>query len=442
MKEQQDPLILRIKKMLQANEGASGRIFRNIVILLTGTGIAKAVGFLTVPLVTRLYTPEVFGLYSLFTSIVALLSPVLSLRYSAAIPLPKREETAKVVLLVSLGLLIITTSLVAGLLLLTPELILSLFSAERLLPYAGLLVVFIFFAGLYEILSSWAVRRHSFRAIARTAVTQSIVGGSGKVGFGMVGLDKSGLFIGQVLSQAAACLTLAIQAWRDMAKIPGRFRQSRAIFSLRYYSDFPRYRLPSQMLLAYSLQAPVLYIAAGHGAAAAGQLGLALTALALPIALIGQTTGQAYYAEVARIGKSNADEILRITKAVIARLLMLGAIPALALAITGPWIFPIVFGDRWHEAGQLASILSPYLLFQFTATAIINVLNVFNRQDLYLRLSIIRAILVTVLFLIAKRLDLSLSHTMAAYSAAISAYFIYNCSQSISVVKHGKRSLP
>jgi hypothetical protein len=39
----------------------TGSVFRNMTKLATGTGLAKLIGFLTAPVITRNYLPEHFG---------------------------------------------------------------------------------------------------------------------------------------------------------------------------------------------------------------------------------------------------------------------------------------------------------------------------------------------------------------------------------------------
>ena len=59
---------------------------RNTLKLLTGTALSSAIGLLTLPIITRLYTAEDFGNYQLFYSIVIVLGGVACLKYELAIP--------------------------------------------------------------------------------------------------------------------------------------------------------------------------------------------------------------------------------------------------------------------------------------------------------------------------------------------------------------------
>ena len=47
------------------------------------------------------------------------------------------------------------------------------------------------------------------------------------------------------------------------------------------------------------------------------------------------------------------------------RLLIVGALPTAVLLLAGPWLFGLVFGPTWTEAGDYARILAVAYLAQF-----------------------------------------------------------------------------
>ena len=73
----------------------------NIATLVTGTAISQAVLFFATPFLTRLYTPEEFGVFALYVSIVMIISTISSWKYELAIMLPKEEEDAEALLFLS-----------------------------------------------------------------------------------------------------------------------------------------------------------------------------------------------------------------------------------------------------------------------------------------------------------------------------------------------------
>jgi O-antigen/teichoic acid export membrane protein len=47
---------------------------KNILTLITGTGVAQLIPVAVSPIITRLYSPEDFGLIALYQSLVAIIS--------------------------------------------------------------------------------------------------------------------------------------------------------------------------------------------------------------------------------------------------------------------------------------------------------------------------------------------------------------------------------
>lgn len=415
-------------------------VFRHMLVLAAGSGAAKAVGTLSIPIVTRLYTPEQYGLFTLFLSATAMLTPLASLRYSAALPLARREGTAAALLMACLGLLVLSLAVMAGLFGLWSDQLFALASVPSLAPIWPLLVAAVGTAGLYEILTNWAVRQHGFRSMAKAEVAQSLLGGALKIGLALASMQRIGLLAGHLAAQFFSSLMLGKVAWQEVGGRIRRLKRRAVWLVLARYADFPKFRLPSQLLLIFSQQAPVFFIGALYGSASAGQLGLALVALAVPLTLIGQTTGQAFYGEIARLGRHKPLEIQRITRGVTKRMLLLGLAPTLVLMLAGPWMFPLFFGARWHDAGLFASILSIYLLAQFVANPLGHVLSVFDRQALFLRFNFVRAVLIAAVFGSAYGLGLSAFIAIAAYSVALSIHYIATSITIFAVIRQALAS--
>ena len=54
-------------------EGSAGQVFRGMVTMALGSGAAKGIGLLVVPLLTRIYSPEDYGVLSVFTALIFVL---------------------------------------------------------------------------------------------------------------------------------------------------------------------------------------------------------------------------------------------------------------------------------------------------------------------------------------------------------------------------------
>ena len=76
------------------------------VLLLAGGAAAQAVPLLLGPLLTRLFTPEAFGVFTQFSTIAAALAVVASLRYEQALPMALDDEDGAALLALALRILL------------------------------------------------------------------------------------------------------------------------------------------------------------------------------------------------------------------------------------------------------------------------------------------------------------------------------------------------
>jgi len=420
-----------------AKDTPTASIFRNMAMLATGSAAAKAISALSIPIITRIYLPEHMGVLSVFTALTAMLVPLGTMRYSMAIPLPRHDGAAFNLALLCASCLLVVSIFFTFLFWIFSPPLLALLSMEELLPYWWLLPLAIAGAGLYELLSNWAVRDKAFKPLAKTRVWQTAIGSSAKIGLGLLGLKPLGLLIGQVFTQAGGILSLFLNFFQKFRSTWRHVSKRRMVFFLKRYADFPKYRLPSQFLLIFSTKAPLFYFAWQFGAESTGQLGLALMVLALPMTLFGQSTGRAYYAEIARIGQKRPGEIYDVTTSITKKLFFISIPAFLVLLIMGPWLFELVFGEAWRDAGVFGSILALYLLTQFISSPLVNALSVFDKQWLFLTINIVRLIGIIIIFGISYSFLLSPAQTILVYSLALSMHYIFTALIIFKVIKSG-----
>ena len=75
-----------LKNKQESSAFYSTGIFKNMLTLATGSGVAKVIGLISIPFITRIYGPENLGALSIFIAIVALMVPFgsLGIRYQGA----------------------------------------------------------------------------------------------------------------------------------------------------------------------------------------------------------------------------------------------------------------------------------------------------------------------------------------------------------------------
>ena len=69
-------------------------MIKNISILVSGTTIAQLIPIILQPLLRRYFSPEEFGAYAVYLSLIGILIVVASMKYELAIILPEKDKAA------------------------------------------------------------------------------------------------------------------------------------------------------------------------------------------------------------------------------------------------------------------------------------------------------------------------------------------------------------
>jgi O-antigen/teichoic acid export membrane protein len=404
--------------------GASGSVFRGMATLAFGSGVGRLVGITAIPALTRLYTPQDFAALAVFTALMAMLSPLVTLRYALALPLPRNGGVAMNLLVLSLGLMLGTTSLLAVLLWMWGAPLLTLISMEILAPWWWLIALGTLGSAYVELLSMWATRERAYRELAHTSITQSFSGALVKIILGFTAVQPLGLLIGQIVAQTAGVVRLMTRFQADFRENRRHLKLDRIRKAAWRYRRFPLWRLPSQFLMALSMQAPMFYMAAIYGPEATGQFGLAVMALTIPVNLLGQSASRALYAEAANFIRTDHGRVLAMCRETQFRLFAIAILPAAVLFFAGQNIFELLFGVEWTEAGGYASILAIALIFQFTSSPLIQVMDLFPNQSAFLKMNAIRFIAMSLVFFTASQFSLPSFQTVLLYSVSSAVFYL------------------
>lgn len=356
----------RLAALLQGSAGS--RLLRNILTVVTGTAGAQAIALAFMPIITRIYGPEAYGVLGTFLSVTMMLIPVAALTYPIAIVLPKRDGDARALVRLSLMTALLLAMLVAlGLLTFGERLVVAL-EIEIIRPYLMLIPLVMFSGAALEICQQWLFRTQRFHITARVAVANSLVFNTLRTVAGLVQSSALVLVCTTALQQALQASMLGLSMWRGASHVDGHANEDtsrpRLLELARRHSDFPKYRAPVMLINAVSQYLPTLVLAAYFGPAAAGFFALCKQALSMPTNLIGKSVADVYYPRITSAIHDREPVAAMLLKATTA-LALVGLVPFTAVAVLGPWLFALVFGEQWHVAGEYARwlALAEYVVF-------------------------------------------------------------------------------
>ena len=76
----------------------------NLTKIISGTLLAQLIGFFTLPIITRIYSPNAFGEFSLFVAVLGPIGMIITMGYELAILKPKKDKDAFYVVLIKISI--------------------------------------------------------------------------------------------------------------------------------------------------------------------------------------------------------------------------------------------------------------------------------------------------------------------------------------------------
>lgn len=372
-------------------------LIQNILAVASGTAAAQVVILAFAPLITRIYSPEIFGLQGLFLSLMSIIGPVIALRYPMAIVVAKSECDAQRLSTLSLAIALAVACLFGLVLLYVQHNLLKMMGAEALGALIWLLPLALFCVAMHDVANFRAARQGAFRVVGLVAILQAFATNLARVLGGLVSPVAAILVTVTSVAPAIQAAMLGIGMRKTRWPAPP-LAKGDVISLLKSHRDFPLYRMPTDVLNAASQAVPVILLAALFSPAAAGLYVLARSVLNVPANVIGTAIGHVFYArfaELARDGKALLPVWLRAT----------GALAALGPVIIGsawfaPQAFAFAFGDQWYEAGKYTQWMAIWISIMIANTPTVRILPIIHSQGSYLIYNVLLLIARTLSFFV------------------------------------------
>lgn len=365
--------------MVQSKHNEKTDFRRNVMILMTGSGLSQIIPIVIGPILTRLYSPEEFGVFTLFMSIVIFFSSFSTLKYELAINLQKDEDSAVDLLMLSIWLSFLISSLLFVLFGIFNNEITDALGNEDIEPWLYLIPFSVFLCGLHNSLVYWNNRKKEFKVIAKNRVFQSLTSGVSQLSlapvFSKYGL-ASGFVIGQLFATAFLCNLFFKTNGRSSIKVGIRD----LVLKLKKYRKFAIYQAPSSGLEVVSSQLPVFLLMPFFGAAVVGYYSISQKVIRTPIQVIASSVSDVF--------RQNASEMFIKTGnirdmflTVVWKLVSISVFPFVLFLIYAPDIFMLVFGEGWYIAGEYARIMAPMFWMSFVVGPVSIVFVIAEKQE-------------------------------------------------------------
>jgi len=357
----------------------SNDFLKNVFTLMTGTGIAQAIPIALSPILTRLYSPEEFGLFALYSGLAAVLLVIATGRFELAIMLPEKEKDAENLVKLSSLLSLLMSSIVLILVLVWGKQIAIGLGNESIYPWLFFMPVSMFISGTYQSLNYWFNRQKDFKRLAKNRVMQSSLTGATQLGFGFSIVGGIGLLMGSLIGQSFTLLTLINKISTEKREFFLHFKLGSLSKLARRFKSFPLFDVPTSLLNVGALHAPNILFPIYFSPAYAGFFYLTQRVLQAPISLIASSVSDVFREEASKIYRATGQAKMIFIKT-FKWLAIMSLLPSLLLFFVIEDVFAFVFGKDWVMAGTYAKIMLPALSIRFIANPLSFMIYVAEKQ--------------------------------------------------------------
>ncbi|MCQ2608147.1 MAG: oligosaccharide flippase family protein [Bacteroidales bacterium] len=352
----------------------------NSAKLLSANIITQIIGLLVYPIITRLYTPEDFGLINLFLSIAGVLSIIATAELQYSIVLPKEDNKAIACLQLGIATTLVTTIIVCGTIPFA-QYISQIFKTPSLAQWYWAIPIFVFLSSLWNLLNYWCTRNKFYNDICLYQCTQSIANAGAKCGFGYAGLLNGGLIFSAILSPFIALTTLCFRLFKREKLRLFPIQKTNIQIVSKEYANFPKYSLPRALLNYLSGNLPILLLTPFFGLTEIGFLGLALTLGFRPINIISNSIYQVFYQKTSKLVQ-NRESIRDFHSQFIKNSVCIFLPLSIIIFCFSSDICSILLGNKWAQIGIYINAMMIWLLVSVLAGPISYLPDIFQKQKI------------------------------------------------------------
>lgn len=337
---------------------------KNVLTLMFGVALAQIIPILITPVLTRIYSPEDFGVFALYLSIVTILASVVCARYEQAIIIEAKVNDAFLMLVISLGVCFFVSVFLFFCVLVFGSSISVLFNNDKISEWLIFIPISIFLSGLCQALSVWFNRFKKYKLLSISKVTLSFFTAFVNLILGFLFVGSLGLVAGNFVGLLACFLLLFMCFFRCGFKSFSFDVFDKILLLFKKNKNFPLYDLPATLMNISAHQSAHIFFNIFFGPAIAGYYFLMQRILSAPISLVASSMQDVFKEEVAKTynqGGNTRALYLNMLK----KLFLISFIPTVLIFVFVDYLVLFFLGEDWLPVALYIKIFMPSFFLRF-----------------------------------------------------------------------------
>lgn len=360
-----------------------GSFVRNSAWMFSASGLSILMQLVFFPILSRIYTPEDYGVFGVFNFYTTTLGTAILLGYNQAFILPNTERSFGALLRLTIWITLGLAALCFGIQLIWGKAILAYFHHESLGHWAYMIIPVALFMAFDRLTTDWAIRQKEFKK--QMIVTTSVMGGTKvfNILYGWaISASAAGLiwtaFLQHFLKTMAYMLVVIKGGFSHFSE---RFAKNEMAKQAREYKEFPLYIYWGGLINMFSSGFPsALLPVLNFSMKSVGFYNNALIVLDIPLRIFGSAITSVYSQKAAELVKSGNADLAAPTWKIYRSLTLVSLVFLGGMMLIGEPLYAFAFGESWRTAGAAAELLAVYYFFRMISAPLTSLFGILRRE--------------------------------------------------------------
>jgi O-antigen/teichoic acid export membrane protein len=335
---------------------------QNTFYMLNAGVIGQIIALLSMPILSRLFAPEDFGQFALFTAVTAIIVSVATFRFDWSIPNARTNGIAAAIMKIAFLCVLITC------LCLAIVICLPIFFGNVIFQFNGIgyavyfLPLAILSSSIIEIFYGWHVRREALKHVGSIRIIQSISNSfltmiAGLMNIGAMGIIGASIISGWIGVTIFLAITERINHTLKRAKL------NRMILAYWRYRREATLSTAVSLTNAMSSTASIFLVSNYFTVQELGWFALMQRLALMPVGLISSAIGTSFWATASALARKDSFIELRSLHLRTTKMLSISIVPIVICCALAPYIIgPLLGSTEWTPAGYILFAMAPHII--------------------------------------------------------------------------------
>lgn len=354
-------------------------LVKNTFRIFTSNVLVQVVSFIFLPVFSRIYTPEDYGIWGVFVFMSSFIAVFAGLRFELAVMIPESNRLAFLLYRMTHSMIFIICGCALLLLIGFYSTMISVFQLPDIFFLWLLVPIHSWLTAMNNLITQWYSRLSDFKTLSRIRLVQSFlnIAVSFILGY-FFNMHYLGLIFGLIVSILISDIYLS--AKMNLPLFSCRFYHRRFYKRLiARFSNFLFYSTPLSIINYFSSNILVSVIQVNYGSTIMGYYSNANRLVQSPLGTVSSAVSMVFYPHFSKSVNKRRDVIL-----VFSGVLLVFSIMLLPFVFYGKEILGCYLGKTWLDSAIFIRLLFVYFVFSTAVGCISPIFSYLQKENLVL----------------------------------------------------------